>query len=193
MTSPRTNNNERVDVERNRAVVSRLAEEKQRELLAIARRNGVKADIAEDVVQTALLDVLRAFPGPDDPRQAYLYAARCVQNEARHVHRRFARKESRNVAMPAHTLKDLANGKRDVALVDAEAEDPLERAMAREAIGERRERLLELPADQRAAVALSAAGFGTAEIGRLLGLSERAVRKRVERANRALRGNGTDR
>jgi RNA polymerase sigma factor (sigma-70 family) len=187
MTSPRTNQRHRVDVERNRAIVDRLAQERHRQLLAIARRGGVDADIAEDVVQTALLDVLRAFPGPDDPRQAYLYAARCVQNEASHARRRFARKESRNVAMPESVLKDRANGKRDVALIDADASDPLELAIAREAVVERRQRLLELPADQRAVLALGAAGFGTAEIARMLGLSERGVRKRVERANRALR------
>ena len=187
MTTPRNNRGERVDAELNRVVVSRLAQERRPQLLAIARRSGVDSDSTEDVVQAALLDVLRSFPGPDDSRQAYLFAAKCVENQARHARRRFARKESQNVEFPTQTLKDFAGGKREVALVDRETTDPLELAVAREAAADRREKLLALPADQRAVLVLSAAGFRTAEIARLLGLSERGVRKRVERANRTLR------
>ena len=189
MTTPRNTNRERVDAELNRVVVRRLAEERRPQLLAIARRNSANPDSAEDIVQAALLDVLRSFPGPDDPRQAYLFAAKCVENQARHVRRRFARKESQNVELPTQSLKDFAGGKRDVALADRETADPLELAVAREAAVERREKLLALPADQRAVLVLGAAGFRTAEIARLLGLSARAVRKRVERANRTLREN----
>jgi DNA-directed RNA polymerase specialized sigma24 family protein len=73
------------------------------------------------------------------------------------------------------------------AFADPDAPDPVERAIAREAIQAAVELLGELADEQRAALCLSAAGFGTAESARALGLSQRAYRKRIEHGNRRLR------
>jgi RNA polymerase sigma factor (sigma-70 family) len=91
------------------------------------------------------------------------------------------------VAMPTQRLKDFSDGGREAPLPDPEASDPLDLAIAREEVEELRLALLELPDEQRAVLVLTAAGFGHSEISARLGLSERAVRKRVERANRTLR------
>src|SRR5436190_14573283 len=80
-----------------RARVARLCEWLAREesayLARIARRNGVPRGEVEDVVQDALADVLRSFPGPDEPGKARSYAGKCVQSRAYKRHRRFVRKE----------------------------------------------------------------------------------------------------
>ncbi|MGH2986888.1 MAG: sigma factor-like helix-turn-helix DNA-binding protein [Solirubrobacterales bacterium] len=49
------------------------------------------------------------------------------------------------------------------------------------------ERLERLPADQRAVILLAAAGYSPTEIAAFRGLTVRQVRKRIEKANRALR------
>lgn len=172
---------------RNRDWVEWLARERVLGLRIVARRNGIADQDAEDVVQTALANLLRSFPGPDDRDAVFSYACRAVQNTARKSHRRFQRKESHNLAI-AGERDDLETGERTVFAPSAPSDgDPLERVIEREAAGELRATLATLPTDQRTALALSAAGYSNAEIAEALGLSVRATRKRIGRGNRALR------
>lgn len=188
MAERRTRERERVDRERNRELAGWLARERWDALVAIARRYGVRAELAGDVVQSALVGVLRAFPGPDEREAVYRYAARCVQNEALRAHRRYARKESHECSPPEEPTRNDRVGTRLARdLVDAGAADPAEVWLGREADLEGREVLLSLPPTERAVLVLRATGFAPAEIAKLLGLSHRAVRKRVTRANRLLR------
>lgn len=172
---------------RNRAWIEWLAREQHLGLRAVALRHGIAAQDVDDVIQTALANVLRAFPGPDERNAAFSYAARAVQNTALKAHRRAQRKESHNVAIGAERPEREEPRGVVHALFDRSQGDPLERAIEREAATELGARLAALPSEQRTALALSAAGYGVAEIAEALGLSERATRKRIERGNRALR------
>ncbi len=173
---------------RNRAWVEWLVRKHHGRLRGVALRNGIAAQDAEDVIQTALANVLRSFPGPDERSAAFSYAARAVQNTALKAHRRAQRKESHNVAIGSERPEGEEPRGLVHALSDLSAGDPLERAIEREAAEERSSRLAVLPSEQRMALALSAAGYGLAEIAAALGLSVRATRKRIEKGNRALRG-----
>ena len=172
---------------RNRAWVEWLVREQHGRMRSVALHNGIAGQDADDVIQTALANVLRSFAGPDERSAVFSYAARAVQNTALKTHRRAQRKESHNVTIGAE--RPDAEEPRGVAyaLFDPSEGDPLERAIEREAASERRAKLERLPAEQRAALALSAAGYGLAEIADALGLSIRATRKRIEKGNRALR------
>jgi DNA-directed RNA polymerase specialized sigma24 family protein len=90
--------------------------------------------------------------------------------------------------MPSSRLPDRTETRVFSGLVDPEASDPLDRAIDDEEVGEAVERLTALPPLERAVVVLGAAGFSLEEIGSIVGLSKRAVRKRVTRANELLRG-----
>lgn len=177
-------------LERNRAWVERLQRERIAALRRVARRHGIAAQDEDDVIQTALTSVLRAFPGPDEERAVFAYAARAVANTALKAHRRSRRKESRNVAIDGAALEGTREAHVVADVSDASAADPLERAIERERAAERRARLEALPAEERAALALAAAGCSPAEVAAALGLSVRQVRKRIENANRALRDSG---
>jgi len=178
--------NPRVDEERNRRLTDHLARDRADFLALVARVAGARGDVVEDVVQSALLDVLRSFPGPDDRRAVAAYAARCVQHQVAKTRRRFDRKESHNAPMPDLRLKDTTETRIEVGLADGDAPDPADAALAREGASELLELVLELPLDQRAVLLLSAAGYGPSESAQILGLSERQVRKRIEKANREL-------
>jgi DNA-directed RNA polymerase specialized sigma24 family protein len=73
-------------------------------------------------------------------------------------------------------------------VIDIQSPDPLERTISEAGVIERRELFAQLPADWRAVLALGALGYGLSEIGRLLGMSERQVRKRVHKAHARLGG-----
>ena len=172
--------------ERNRAWIEWLLRERERGLRIVAHRHGIAEQDTDDVVQAALLSVMRAFPGPDEETAVFAYAARAVANTALKAHRRTHRKEGHNVAIEAAGRDDRPPGTvADVS--DAAAVDPLERAIEREAAGELSARVAALPPEERAAIFLAAAGYGTAEIAAALGLTVRATRKRIEKGNRALR------
>lgn len=193
MGNPRTRQGERVDRQRNREVVDALARRRWNSLRAVARRHGIPTDHIDDVVQAALLATLRSFPGPDDSESAYRYAAACVQSEAWKARRRFARKESHQRPLPEGDSGDRAGTRSEIPLLDVDASDPADIAIAHEGARQAHDLLLELPPDQRAVLLLGAAGFGTREIAERLGISPRAVRKRVERGNRRLRERFRDR
>ena len=174
----------RRDPRENAPLVDRLARERSGFLRAVARRCGVEPQAIDDVIQAALLDVLRSFPGPYEPdERVAAYAARCVQSEAWKLHRRHSRKESRHV-IPAD---DESRTPEDVGYVDPDALDPSEIAITAEAIAEERALLRALPRDQRAVLVLLAAGLSHEEISERLEISMRGVRKRVGRAHRRLR------
>jgi len=187
MTDPRTEKPEPVDRERNARLVESLYRTSAAKLGRIAARHGIRGEAIEDVVQSALLGILRSYRGPDDAAQLYSYAARAVQNEAGKVHRRHARKESRLVAPPTTPRGNFVHEHEQVWPADIEAADPLECVIAAESVAGAIERLRELPEPERAILLLGAAGYGVAEIAERVGLSERAVRKRVTRANARLR------
>jgi RNA polymerase sigma factor (sigma-70 family) len=175
------------DPERNARLVDYLARERWAWLCAVARRSGIESHAVDDVVQSALLDVLRSFPGPDEPRNVVAaYAARCVQTEAWKLHRRLARKEGRLAPLPERARGDRGTTE-EVNIADPSAPDVLEVVIASEASREAQAVLEALPQDQRATLLLRAAGFGPAEIAQRLNLSPRGVRKRIEKANRRLR------
>ena len=148
-----------------------------------ARMVGADPDAVEDVVQAALTSFIQSFPGPNEIQPAWRYLLRCVATAAHKAARRHSRKESNNVGIEG---LGLANG----YLVDVDAGDPAERALAREEMREAAARLAMLTDQEREIVALGAAGFGNAEIAERVGCSQRAIRKRVGTARRKLAGQG---
>lgn len=180
MARPRTPSERNPD-ERNARLAEWLVGEKLSYLRAVAVRCGAPEWQLDDVVQGALLNFYRAFPGPDVREKALAYCAACVASETSKARRRYARKESRQEAMPER------EGGEPLAIRDESAVDPAEAMVERERVVSLRGRLDQLPADQRAVVLLAAAGYGPAEIAMLRGLTVRQVRKRIEKANRALR------
>ncbi len=181
MARPRTPGRRNRDEERNARLTEWLAREKRAYLRAVAVRSGVPEWQLDDVIQGALLNFYRAFPGPEVPAKALAYCAACVVSETSKARRRYARKESREQALP-----ERGSGE-PLAIVDEDAEDPIDTVVERERVATLRRRLAELPADQRAVIMLAAAGFSPAEIAKLRGLTVRQVRKRIEKANRGLR------
>jgi RNA polymerase sigma factor (sigma-70 family) len=177
----------RRDPKRNARLVDYLARERWSWLCALARRAGVPPQAVDDVVQSALLDVLRSFPGPDEVGHAAAYAASCVKTEAWKLHRRHARKEGRHALLPKQRRGEDTGEIAPLELPDANAADPLEAVIAAEATADALALLAALPEDERAVLLLRAAGFDATEIAEHLHVSVRGVRKRIERANRALR------
>ena len=174
------------DPARNRPLVDYLARERYGWLAALAQRWGASADAADDVVQDALLDVLRSFPGPHERAQVVAYAARCVRNRVFKLHRRHRRKESRNAPPPAREGSDRLGSEAEIGLPDPSAPGPLELLLSAEERSEARELLAGLSEQERTVVVLIAAGYSHAEVSERTGLSTRAIRKRVGRANRRL-------
>lgn len=181
MARPRTPSERNPDDKRNARLAEWLTREKRAYLRAVAVHSGAPEWQLDDVVQGALLNFYRAFPGPDVREKALAYCAACVVSETSKARRRYARKESREEAMPERESGAA------LAVVDENAEDPAEAVVERERVARLRSRLQRLPADQRAVILLGAAGYAPAEIAKLRGLTVRQVRKRIEKANRTLR------
>lgn len=171
----------------NAHLVDYLARERHGYLCAVARRSGTPEQAIEDVVQSALLDVLRSFPGPGETEHVTAYAVRCVQNQASKLRRRYVRKESRHVPTPERPRSDLLRTPQEIGLTDPSQPEPPEVAIGAEAAREARALIDSLPADQRAVLLLAAAGFDHEEIAKRTGLTLRGVRRRIQKANRRLR------
>jgi RNA polymerase sigma factor (sigma-70 family) len=172
------------DAERNARLCAWLAAERWSKLAAIAYRHGIARQDVEDLIQDALVDVLRSFPGPDHHDYASAYAARCVERRALKRRRRIARKEAPLSPLPG---TDVPNDSTRLAeLAHPQAVDPADLCVDRDELRLARKVLLELPCEQRAAVALRAAGADTSEICRSLGVSPRRLRKLVGKAHREL-------
>lgn len=180
MARPRTPSDRNPDDERNARLAEWLVSEKHSYLRAVAVRRGAPEWQLDDVVQGALLNFYRAFPGPDVRERALAYCAACVASETSKARRRYARKESREQAMPERESGE------PLAILDENAEDPADAVVERERVARLRSRLEELPPDRRAVILLAAAGYAPAEIAELRGLTVRQVRKRIEKANRSL-------
>ena len=88
--------------------------------------------------------------------------------------------------MPSAERNDILATPVQIELIDPDAADPLDVVTRREDVEMARKRLAELPAVEREILALGAAGYGNPEIAEIVGLSERAVRKRVTRARHRL-------
>lgn len=174
------------DPERNAHLCAWLANERWSKLAAIAHRHGIARQDVEDVIQDALLDVLRSFPGPDHHDYVSAYAARCVERRALNRKRRIARKEAPLSPLPGPSRDDRPGRAAAPELVNPHALDPAELLADRGELSVPRKLILELPTEQRAAVVLRAAGAETSEICRSLGVSPRRLRKLVGKANRQL-------
>jgi RNA polymerase sigma factor (sigma-70 family) len=178
------------DPDRNAHLVDYLARERYGWLCAIAQRWGASPQSVDDIVQSAMVDVLRSFPGPDERNLVAAYAARCVRNQVFKANRRHGRKESRNRPMPARAASDVGGTETEFGIAEASQPDPLELVIETESAEEARALLAELPEDQLTVLVLVAAGYGHAEIAERTGLSLRGVRKRVWKANQRLERRG---
>ncbi len=163
-----------------------IARNEPARLRAVARRYGVPASELDDVVQSALADFLRAFPGPHDTAHALSYTFRCVQNRSLKYHRWRGRRQAPLVDLSRPGDGEWQGGPDPIDSLAGEAVDPLERVIDREDLGEALVLLSELPTQLRQVVALRGLGYSPAEVAALTGLSHRAVRKRIGRANRML-------
>jgi RNA polymerase sigma factor (sigma-70 family) len=164
-----------------------LASRESRYLARIAARRGAPPGEIADVVQDGLVDFLRSFPGPDDdPTKVRAFAGRCVERRALKRWRRARRKEDQLTTLSELDPGDRGVARREASLADDGSLDPLAAQLSREEAAEARELLGELPADQRMAVVLRAAGYSTEEICDRLGVSERGLRKRITKAHLTL-------
>lgn len=186
MTDPQAESRGPVDLERNARLIEQLYRNHRAALCSVARRQGIAADQVDDVVQSAMAAVLGAYRGPAEADQLFSYTATAVRNCAWKAHRRHGRKESHLAAMPTHQLNDRVGTDQEVAFIDPEASDPADLVVLRETLEAERKRLAKLPEIEREILVLGAAGYGNREIAAIVGLSERAVRKRVTRARRRL-------
>jgi RNA polymerase sigma-70 factor (ECF subfamily) len=186
MTDPQAENRDPVDRERNARLIEELYRRRGAALRSLARRYGTDPDQVDDVVHSAVAAVLAAYRGPAEIDQLFSYAATAVRTTVAKLHRRHARKESHLAAIPTQERNDLVGTDQELAFVDPEACDPAEIAIRRADHARARELLRSLPTIERTILILGAAGFGNGEIASMVGLSERAVRKRVTRARRRL-------
>ena len=107
-----------------RAPLRLARRERWSKLAAIAYRHGIERQDIEDVIQDALLDVLRSFPGPDHRDYVSAYAARCVERRALNRRRRIARARRRpSPRFPGRTPRRRRHEQR-AELADPQAVDP---------------------------------------------------------------------
>jgi RNA polymerase sigma factor (sigma-70 family) len=186
MTDPHAETRKPADLKRNARLIDRLYREQRGRLRAVARRHGAGPDQVDDIVQSALAAVISAYRGPASLDDLFSYTAVAVRTAVWREHRRYERKESHQIAMPSQERNDMLGSSEEIALVDPDAADPLDLISRREDVEQARRRLAELPVIEREILALGAGGYGNPEIAAIVGLSERAVRKRVTRARRRL-------
>jgi RNA polymerase sigma factor (sigma-70 family) len=181
--SARTNPAQNLDGRtRTAQLADSIARNEPARLRAVASRHGVPTGELDDVVQSALADFVRAFPGPYDQAHALSYTFRCVQNRALKYHRWRARRQAPLVDLYVDDC-----GEADaIDAVGGSEPDPAERVLERDDYRRSLSRLYELPQELRQIVALRGLGYSGAEIAALTGQSHRAVRKRIESANRLL-------
>jgi RNA polymerase sigma factor (sigma-70 family) len=155
-------------------------------LRGVAYNAGARGEQIEEAVQQGFAQLMSAFPGdPADLDGVRRYLVRCVQSSAWKILRSDRRRERWVAAERERDRFEQRAG--DVARSEGiDGAEPFERVLAREALVGARELLRQLPEEWAAVLLLSAAGYGTAEIARRLGLSTRQVRKRVEKANARL-------
>jgi RNA polymerase sigma factor (sigma-70 family) len=140
-------------------------------------------DRVDDTVQAGLLAFMRSYSGPLEEDDALRYLIRCVMTQGW----KQGARDRRRLESSADVEQIDALGTAGNRAVDSEVRDPLEYVLGRELVAESRNELAELSVEERACIWLSAIGLGTSEIAAALALSERQVRKRVEKGNRRLR------
>jgi RNA polymerase sigma factor (sigma-70 family) len=169
-----------------RETAERMAAEGSDMLRGVAYNAGARGEQVEEAVQQGFAQLMSAFPGdPSDLPGVRRYLVRCVQSAAWKILRTASRRERWLVyESERDRLEQRAGDAPQNEGVDAR--EPLEQVLARETLADARGLLQELPEEWAAVLLLNAAGYGTAEIARRLGLSTRQVRKRVEKANARL-------
>jgi RNA polymerase sigma factor (sigma-70 family) len=175
-TDPTASRSERERQGRAGEIAAELVAARRHDLLRIAAYHMPAAppEAIEDAVQNAVLSFIQAYGG--DRAGAFAYLAVAVRTAAWKARRTHARKGARHVG-----LEPARGGDRAQAPAD-----PVEVAIGRSEAAECRCALAELPAEWRRCLILAAAGYGTAEVAARLGLTERAVRRRIEKARRRL-------
>jgi RNA polymerase sigma factor (sigma-70 family) len=176
-TDPTASRTERERQGRAGEIAAELVAARRHELLRIAAyyMPGAPPEAIEDALQNAVLAFIQAYGCDRDGAWSYLAVA--VRTAAWKSRRTHARKGCRHVGLePGHGGGDGS---------EAPA-DPADVAIARAEAAEGRRALVGLPADQRRCLILAAAGYGTGEIAARLKLTERAVRRRIEKARRRL-------
>lgn len=171
---------------RTAALLEELLAEHDRRLWRIAA-SVAGPDNADDAVQSACLGFLGTF----DPDHSYggaggafRYLAAATSNAALKIARGDRRRER---GLPPARRSEDGRDPLELAQSDSDVEALV---LRQEEITEARERLAELPADQRAVLVGRALGLGPEELQEALGLTPRQYRKRVEKANRALGSSG---
>lgn len=158
-------------------------------LRAFARQVGAPPNDVDDVVQSALVNFIRFYPGEaGDYQGAKRYLFSCIASATSKLHRRNFRKPTPAPLPGVDRARDTLHPSKDTEQVSLlTAPGPDEIVIDRVLDAELRALLEHLPAEQTACLLLGAAGYGLAEIAERLGLSERQVRKRVGKANAKLR------
>jgi RNA polymerase sigma factor (sigma-70 family) len=155
-------------------------------LRGVAYNAGARGEQIEEAVQQGFAQLMSAFPGdPDDLVGVSRYLVRCVQSAAWKILRTDRRRE-RWLAIEGERDRLEQRAGDPTRSEGVDATEPIERVLAREALLDARGLLQELPEEWAAVLLLSAAGYCTSEIAKRLGLSNRQVRKRVEKANARL-------
>lgn len=169
-----------------RGTAERIAAQRFDMLRGVAYNAGARGEQVEEAVQQGFAQLMSAFPGdPDDLDGVHRYLVRCVQSAAWKILRTARRRDRWLVADSERDRFEQRAG--DAARSDGvDASEPPERVLSREGLADARGLLQELPEEWATVLLLSAAGYGTAEIARRLGLSTRQVRKRVQKANARL-------
>jgi RNA polymerase sigma factor (sigma-70 family) len=140
-------------------------------LFASVVRSTRDADVAEDIVQEAFLELVRAAQRGDLPDNELAWLHRVAANRVIDWSRKRAR-------WAGH-----------VAPSDDTEEAPETAVLRREAHRELHAALAALPADTRRALLLEGEGYHPAEIARLIGRTGQATRTLLCRARRRLRDN----
>jgi RNA polymerase sigma factor (sigma-70 family) len=169
-----------------RGTAERIASESYDTLRGVAYNAGARGEQIEEAVQQGFAQLMSAFPGdPSDVVGVRRYLVRCVQSAVWKIQRTDRRRERWLAVEEERDRFEQRAG--DVARAEGvDAGEPIERILAQEALAGARELLWQLPDEWATVLLLSAAGYGAAEIGERLGLSERQVRKRVQKANARL-------
>ena len=169
-----------------RETAERIAAERYDMLRGVAYNAGARGEQIEEAVQQGFAQLMSAFPGdPNDLLGVRRYLIRCVKSSAWKMLRRDRRRE-RWLAFDSERDRLERRAGDGARSEGVDASEPIERVLAREALADMRSLLRELPEEWAAVLLLSAAGYGIAEIAERLGLSERQVRKRVQKAHARL-------
>jgi len=168
------------------AAFDRLVTRHERALYALARALSPTADDALDACQEAAIRAWRAIGRFDGPAANVApWLARIVRNCCLDRGRALRRIAVRLDGLP-NAAGDASEVRSGAIRLDPER-DPEALALAAETAAAVERAVAELPAEQRATLALARAGFAYEEIAEALGIAEGTVKSRIARARAALR------